>query len=65
MNEYLCLQKQLDCSTRKISSEFCSDISFKRKQAVKRQLKIMLEEELLIMYIEHLVKYRNIEKESW
>lgn len=43
---------------------FSSEESVKRKQAIKRQIKIISEEEFLTMCIDQLVKYRNLKTES-
>lgn len=43
---------------------FSSEESVKRKQAEKKHLKILSEEEFLTMCIDQLVKYRNLKTES-
>ncbi|HAP3019599.1 TPA: BRCT domain-containing protein [Enterococcus faecalis] len=43
---------------------FSSEESVKRKQAIKRQIKIISEEEFLTVCIDQLVKYRNLKTES-
>lgn len=65
MNEVFVFTETLDCFTSKQEfTLFDSDESSKRKQAVKKQLKIISEEEFLVICINQLVKYRNLETES-